>query len=204
MAGVHSSRYLTATGRDGNLYRPGIVSFLEAGCGFGGSCLPKDVSALSVHGARAGTPMPLLEAVLRVNKDRPAKLIDLLKKHFPSLKGLRVAILGLAFRPDTNDMRESPAIPVARGLVAEGASVRAYDPAAMEEARNALAGVPVDYADSLAAAITGVDAVVLVTRWDEFLGLPALLRGLPSQPLVVDGRRVLPKGEIARYEGIGL
>ncbi|QOJ32525.1 MAG: UDP-glucose/GDP-mannose dehydrogenase family protein [Gammaproteobacteria bacterium] len=204
MAGVHASRYLTAEGKDGGHYRPGIVSFLDAGCGFGGSCLPKDVSALAVHGSQAGTPMPLLEAVLRVNQGRPAQLIELLKKHHPQLEGLRVALLGLAFRPDTNDMRESPAIPVARGLVAEGARVKAYDPAAMDEARRILAGLPIEYAASLAAVVRDVDAIILVTRWDEFLGLPALLQKLPSQPVVVDGRRMLPKHAVARYEGIGL
>ena len=204
MRGVHSSRYLTITGPDGAVHRPGIVSFLEAGCGFGGSCLPKDVSALAAQGERAGSPMPLLGAVLAVNKQQPARMLDLLKKHFPALKGVRVAILGLAFRPDTNDMRESPAIPIVRALLAEGADLRAYDPVAMDEAHHVFKGEAIRYAPSLAAAVQDVDAVLLIPRWEEFRALPELLGANAHPPLVVDGRRLLEKQRFARYEGIGL
>lgn len=203
MSGVHSSRYLTVTLPAGERHRPGAVSFLAAGCGFGGSCLPKDVSALAVHGKQAGTPMPLLEAVLEVNKHQPEWIIKLLKKHFPSLSGVRVTVLGLAFRPDTNDMRESPAIPIVRGLLREGAVIRAYDPAAMEEAAKVFKGQPISLCHGLEEVVKGADVIVLVTRWKQFEMLPELLKRQEVQPLVVDGRRFFDKREILRYEGIG-
>src|SRR5205823_1082531 len=115
---------------DGRRVVPPIVSFLMGGCGFGGSCLPKDVSALAAQGRAAGVPMNLLRAVLDINAHQHERIFDLLRKHFPSLAGKRVAVLGLAFRPDTNDMRESRAIPVVERLLAEKADVVAYDPAA--------------------------------------------------------------------------
>jgi UDPglucose 6-dehydrogenase/GDP-mannose 6-dehydrogenase len=204
MRGVHSSRYLTVSLPTGEHHRPSAVSFLAAGCGFGGSCLPKDVSALAAQGRHAGILMPMLEAVLQVNRRQPEQLIGLLTKHFPTLSGVRVAILGLAFRPDTNDMRESPAIPIVRRLLAEGAVVTAYDPAAMEEARRVFKGEPLVLCESMKQAIKGVEAVVVVTRWNEFEALPHLLREEKVQPLVVDGRRLLDKHQIARYEGIGM
>jgi UDPglucose 6-dehydrogenase/GDP-mannose 6-dehydrogenase len=203
MSGVHSSRYLTVTLPTGERHQPGVVSFLSAGCGFGGSCLPKDVSALAAHGKQAGIPMPLLEAVLQVNKHQPELIIKLLKKHFPSLSGVRVTVLGLAFRPDTNDMRESPAIPIVRGLLREGAVIRAYDPTAMEEAAKVFKGQPIVLCHELEDAIKDSDAIVLVTRWKQFEMLPELFKRQEVQPLVVDGRRFLDKREIARYEGIG-
>lgn len=204
MSGVHSSRYLTVSLPTGEHHRPSAVSFLAAGCGFGGSCLPKDVSALAAQGRHAGTLMPMLEAVLQVNRGQPERLIGLLTKHYPTLLGVRVAILGLAFRPDTNDMRESPAIPIVRRLLAEGAVVTAYDPAAMEEARRVFKGDALVLCESMKQAIKGVEAVVVVTRWNEFEALPHLLKEEKVQPLVVDGRRLLNKHQIARYEGIGM
>jgi len=101
MRGVHLSNYLTTVQPDGTRKGPGILSFLSAGCGFGGSCLPKDVKALVAHGRKAGVPMNLLDAVVQVNEQQPRKVLDLLKKHHPSLKGVRTAVLGLSFRPDT-------------------------------------------------------------------------------------------------------
>ncbi len=135
MRGVHTSRYLSVDLPEGKKVQPPIVSFLAAGCGFGGSCFPKDVKALAAHGERLHASMHLLDAVLKVNEQQPQKIIQLLKKHFASLKGVRVSILGLAFRPDTNDMRESPAIPIVRSLLREGAVVKGYDPVATDEAR---------------------------------------------------------------------
>jgi UDPglucose 6-dehydrogenase len=204
MRGVHLSNYLTVTLPDGSRKRPGIVSFLSAGCGFGGSCLPKDVKALVAHGRKADVPMSLLDAVVQVNDRQPQKVISLIKKHYPSLNGLRVAVLGLSFRPDTNDMRESPAIPILRALVSEGASVKAYDPAAREEARESFRGDSVQVSDDLVGAIDNAQAVVLVTRWDEFRAVPDMLRARNPQPLFIDGRRMLDKSSFARYEGIGL
>lgn len=203
MRGVHLSRYLSLPMPDGELLFPPINAFLLAGCGFGGSCLPKDVSALIAHGGSIGLPMDMLESVMRVNARQPDEIFRLLSKHFPSLKDRRVAVLGLSFRPDTNDMRESPAIPIVRRLQAEGASVVGYDPAATEEADRVFEG-KLELAESLEEALRDADAAVLVTRWKEFDRVPALLDGLPSQPVLVDGRRMLDKTSVERYEGIGL
>lgn len=204
MRGVHTSRYLSVDLPEGKRVQPPIVSFLAAGCGFGGSCFPKDVKALAAHGERLHAPMHVLDAVLKVNEQQPQKIIQLLKKHFASLKGVRVSILGLAFRPDTNDMRESPAIPIVRSLLREGAVVKGYDPVATDEARKIFSSQELELSGSLSDALTKADAVVLVTRWDEFRKVPDLLRSRTPQPLFVDGRRLLDKSTIARYEGIGL
>jgi UDPglucose 6-dehydrogenase/GDP-mannose 6-dehydrogenase len=204
MRGVHLSRYLTVAMPDGRRVQPQIVSFLAAGCGFGGSCFPKDVKALAAHGEKYHTPMHVLDAVLKVNEQQPAKVIQLLKKHFASLKGVRISVLGLAFRPDTSDMRESPAIPIVRSLLQEGALIKGYDPVAMTEARKLFSLQEMQLCESLAEAILETDAVVLVTRWDEFRKIPELLASQDPPPLFVDGRRLLDKAKIARYEGIGL
>lgn len=204
LKGVHLSRYLRVKLPEGQVYAPEIMSFLGAGCGFGGSCLPKDVKALVAHGVQAGVDMRLLDAVLGVNEQQPARVLQLIKKHFPDLHGVRVAILGLAFRPDTNDMRESPAIPIIRQLLQEGAAIQAYDPVATHEAAKIFCNGEVHFAASLAEVLTGVEVVVLVTRWDEFRQLPTFLQSMPSPPVVVDGRRMLDKQAFARYEGIGV
>jgi UDPglucose 6-dehydrogenase/GDP-mannose 6-dehydrogenase len=202
MAGVHESAYLN-TNANGRARAP-IASFLEAGCGFGGSCLPKDVSALVAHGATHGVDMRVLRSVLDVNRERPGRVLEAIKHHVPSLKGKAVAVLGLAFKPDTDDVRESPAFPIIERLLAEGATVTAYDPVATEPARRALGAKPVRYAESLASALTEADVVVLVTRWREFGAVPDTLRKLGRSPLVFDGRRMLDKNAIDRYDGIGL
>jgi UDPglucose 6-dehydrogenase len=203
MPGVHLAHYFSPPLPDGRRVTAPIVAFLEGGCGFGGSCLPKDVAALAAHGKAAGEPTPLLDAVLAVNRRQPERLVAILRRHFPSLRGVRVALLGLAFKPDTDDVRESPAIPIARDLVREGASVRAYDPAAMRAARSVLPP-EVACAESLEAALEDADAVLLVTRWEEFRAVPALLARRRPPPLLVDGRRMLPKDSAARYFGIGM
>ncbi len=131
--------------------------------------------------------MQLLEAVMGVNERQPFQLTALLRRHFSRLAGVRVAVLGLAFKPGTDDMRESPAVPVIHQLVAEGARVRAYDPKVREEAERIFSGLPIEYADGLADAVRGVEAILVVTRWPEFERLPEVLNGLPSQPVVIDG-----------------
>lgn len=203
MNGLHLSRYLSTVLENGRRVDADINSFLMAGCGFGGSCLPKDVSALIAAGRNAGTSMQLLEAVIDVNKNQRGRIFELLGKHFDSLDGKRVSVLGLAFRPDTNDMRESPAIPIVRRLLDEGAVVSAYDPVAADEARKSLSD-EVRLCESLDQALDGADAVVLVTRWKEFERVPSILAETGEKPVVVDGRRMLNKDEIDRYEGIGL
>jgi UDPglucose 6-dehydrogenase len=203
MRGLHASSYLTVTAGDGTRLEAPITSFLLPGCGFGGSCLPKDLSALAAHGEGVGAPMRLMRAVMAVNQDQPRQLLAQLEKHVPTLEGLRVAVLGLAFKPDTDDVRESPAFPVIRLLLERRALVKAFDPVAMPAAREVL-GDTVAYADSLESCLSEADAVLLVTRWKEFEAVPGLLEAMQSPPLLVDGRRQLDKREVSRYAAIGL
>ncbi len=200
--GLRTSRYLASQHPDGTTHVAPIASFLLAGCGFGGSCLPKDVAALHAEGRRRGLPMALLDAVLRVNAAQPHEVIRRLEKHFPDLAGVRVSVLGLAFRPDTDDVRESPALPILRELAARGARLKAYDPAASANARR-IFGDALELCESLEKALIECDAAVLVTRWREFEAIPELIARLNPGLLLVDGRRMLPKDRIARYEGIG-
>ena len=204
MKGVHLARYFTTPQKDGTRVAAPITSFLDAGCGFGGSCLPKDVKALVAHGEAAGQPMPLLDTVIQINLKQPQRIIEILERSFPTLRGLKVSLLGLAFKPDTDDMRESPAIPIAAELLARGAIVSAYDPVAREAAKRVMPADRIRFVDTLEQALGGADAAVLVTRWDEFNRIPDLLARMPGAPLIVDGRRMLDKRRIARYAGIGL
>jgi len=201
MNGVHAATYFNVKDADGHPQRAGITSFLQAGCGYGGSCLPKDVTALVGQAASLGLEMPLLSSVLQINKTQPEQLLALIRTHYPSLKNLPVAILGLAFKPDTDDVRESPAFPIIRALRAEGAEVAAYDPVAKPDTHPDMAGVRI--AQSLADVVKDAEVVVHVTRWDEFRTLPEILRRLGRRPLVVDGRRNLPPNDYERYEGVG-
>ena len=204
MKGVHLSYYLRPTAGDGSRIQAPLSSFLEAGCGFGGSCLPKDVNALIAHGEKAGSAMPLLSAVIETNRHQPGEVIRRLKKHFPSLKGVRVSILGLSFKPDTDDMRESPAIPIVKELLAQNALLKGYDPAAHHEARKLFPSNQLILCETLEEALGGVDAVVLITRWGQFHDVPERIARLNPDVVFVDGRRMLDKHRFTHYEGIGL
>ena len=204
MKGVHLSNYLSPKTGDGKRIQAPISSFLEAGCGFGGSCLPKDVKALIAHGKKLGARMPLLKAVIKTNENQPDQVIRMLKKHFTHLEKVRIAILGLSFKPDTDDMRESPAIPIIRKLLLQGALLKAYDPVANQEARKLFPDHQLTLCESLEEALVDVDAAVLVTRWEQFKAVPELLVKVNPGAIFVDGRRMLSKSDIKRYEGIGL
>ncbi len=202
--GVHADKRISPRLPDGEVITPDIATYIEAGCGFGGSCFPKDVKALIAHGTSLGEPMNLLSSVIEINERQPLQIIDMLDRNLPSLDQAAVAVLGLAFKPDTDDMRESPAIPVVKHLQRSGARVRAYDPIAMVEAQKLFGDENIEYCDSLVSAIDQAEAIVLMTRWNEFSDLPSLVRDQSPQPLVVDGRRMLPKDSVERYLGIGL
>jgi UDPglucose 6-dehydrogenase len=203
MHGVHLDRRFSPLLADGTRVVPGFTSYLAAGCGFGGSCFPKDVRALIAHGCKVGVPMRVLDAVIAVNEQQPQQVLQLLEKRFSTLADLRIAVLGLAFKPDTADMRESPAIPVIRALQSQGAAVSAYDPVA-QEAASILGNDNTRYCANLEDAVREADAIVVMTAWDEFRALPQLLEHRDPQPVVVDGRRMLDKQLFTRYEGIGL
>ena len=203
MEGVYLDRRWSPILEDGRRVRPGVLSYLAAGCGFGGSCFPKDVQALRAFSQARGMPAPLLDAVLAVNADQPSQVIGLLQEGLGDLRGRRVALLGIAFKPDTDDVRESPALRVAAGLVAAGAIVRGYDPVARATAREALPA-EVELVESLADALDSVDGVAIMTSWREFASVPGLLAARGAAPLVVDGRRMLEATSVPRYAGIGL
>jgi UDPglucose 6-dehydrogenase len=181
-------------------------SFLHAGIGYGGSCFPKDVSALKQLAGNSGYHFQLLSAVIEVNSLQKRRVVAKLRKHLGSLVGRRITLLGLAFKPNTDDMRDASALVLASRLHAEGASVRAFDPIAHEQARSLLGNV--ELLGSALEAVAGADAVVLVTEWPEFSELDwsdvaRLMRGRT----VIDGRNALDPQSIAAagltYEGIG-
>jgi UDPglucose 6-dehydrogenase/GDP-mannose 6-dehydrogenase len=204
MRANHINYYLSKRLPDGTIFKAPLASFFEAGCGFGGSCLPKDVKALIAHGEHLDQPMPVLQAVIDTNRKQPGRVLDLLRKELPDLKDKTVAVLGLAFKPETDDLRESPAFPIIELLLREGANVKAYDPQGNAGARKQLAEKPVAIVDSMKECVAGAAAVVIVTRWAEFKELPALLKKTNSSALIVDGRRMLDKDVYPHYTGIGL
>lgn len=203
MRGVRLDKRFTPIQESGERIVPTIMSYLAAGCGFGGSCFPKDVKALITYGRQKGNPMTLLESVISVNLQQPQQMLDKLQPYFPELKGLKVCVLGMAFKPGTDDIRESPSLPVTEALLREHAVVTSYDPIARHEAE-AVFGSKVRFYDDLSEAINGAQAILIMTRWPQFMELPELLAGRQHQPLVIDGRRMLDKDSIVRYEGIGL
>jgi len=178
--------------------------FLRAGIGWGGSCFPKDGVALKQLASNSGYHFQLLNAVIEVNELQKRRVIGKLEKHLGKLRGKTVALLGLAFKPNTDDLREAPSLVLASRLLAEGAEVRAWDPVA--DARHLLQGVA--FCDSALEAVTGADAAVIVTEWDELRSLGSEeVREAMRQPVIIDGRNLLDP-EAARaagftYEGIG-
>jgi UDPglucose 6-dehydrogenase len=180
--------------------------FLTAGVGYGGSCFPKDVSALKQLAGNTGYHFQLLSAVIEVNELQKRRVIGKLEKHLGSLVGKRVALLGLAFKPDTDDMREASSLVLAARLEGEGATVSAYDPVAQERARTLLPNV--QFASTTLDALDGADAAVLVTEWPEFAELDwTEATGRMANPLLIDGRNFLPADQLRAagftYEGVG-
>ena len=181
--------------------------FLKAGLGFGGSCFPKDVSALKQLAGNSGYAFQLLTSVIEVNDLQKRRAVGKLQKHLGSLVGKEIALLGLAFKPDTDDVREATSLVLAARLQGEGASVRVYDPVAAESAADMLGGSKI--CGSALEALDGADAAVLVTEWPEFSGLDwaGEVKQRMANPLVVDGRNFLDREGLREagftYEGIG-
>ncbi len=181
-------------------------AFLRPGIGYGGSCFPKDVSALKMLAGNSGYHFQLLNAVIEVNELQKRRVVGKLQKHLGSLIGKRVALLGLTFKPHTDDMREASSLVLAARLQGEGAEVAAYDPVAGEAARDLFDAV--EFRDSALAALEGADAAILVTEWPEFAELDwADAAARMARPLLVDGRNFLDPSLLRRsgfdYEGIG-
>ncbi|HXW06295.1 MAG TPA: UDP-glucose/GDP-mannose dehydrogenase family protein [Vicinamibacterales bacterium] len=165
-------------------------SFLFPGVGYGGSCFPKDVKAMLRFAADQRYDFQILRAVEAVNELQKRRLLGRLEAHFGALKGKRIAVWGLAFKPKTDDMREAPAVPMIQGLLAAGAAVHAYDPEAMKVARG-IFGSKIAYADHGYAALTGADALVIVTEWNEFREPDyGRMRKLMRTPVIFDGRNI--------------
>jgi UDPglucose 6-dehydrogenase len=202
-------------GADVNQVRKGIGSdarigprFIYAGIGYGGSCFPKDVKALVRTGRENGYQLRILQAVEDVNEDQKHVLFEKVKAHFGDLKGRHFAMWGLSFKPETNDMREAPALVICEQLLAAGATVTAYDPVATEEAKHMI-GDKIGYAKDAYAALTGADALLLVTEWREFR-VPewSRVKAALKQPVVFDGRNIYSGPELRgmgfTYSGIGV
>jgi len=173
--------------------------FFRSGLGFGGSCFPKDVKAIVRKAEDIGEDPVILKAVLEVNEKQPLKLIDLLKRHVPELHGRTIGVLGLAFKPNTDDVRETRAYPVIKKLIENGADVIAYDPKAMETFRRAYpdVGEKITYVKSPEEVLNRTDVVLILTEWPEFEELDY------SGKTVIDGRRIRKAEETAEvYEGL--
>ena len=201
-------------GADANMVRKGIgtdarigTKFLYPGCGYGGSCFPKDVKALAKTGRDAGYSMSIIEAVERVNDRQKHVVFDKLKKELGSLEGKRIALWGLAFKPETDDMREAPSLVVIDRLLKEGAAVTVYDPVAMDECRRRI-GDTVSYARDMYDATMDADALALLTEWKQFR-LPSwrVVHKAMRGNIVVDGRNIYDAAELAEegfiYKCIG-
>ena len=182
--------------------------FLRAGLGWGGSCYPKDTAALLGVAAQAGYEMPITEAARTVNFEQRKRIVDKLRNVLKILNGKTIGILGLAFKPNTDDIREAPALDIIRQLVAEGANVRAHDPIAIPNAQQSLSDIAVDFIEDVSLLSHNADALVLVTEWELYHRLD--LRKLAKQmqtPILIDGRNVYSPQEAMNagfhYIGVG-
>jgi UDPglucose 6-dehydrogenase len=182
------------------------AKFLHAGPGFGGSCFPKDLAALIRTGQEAGYDMRIAQAAAEVNERQRARMVDKVRDTLGGLKGKTIALLGLSFKPNTNDLREAPSLAIAQALLAEGAVVRVYDPEAMEEGTKVLPQAN-PAADAYAAA-EGADALILVTEWNQFRNLDmARVKSALRQPVFIDLRNVYEPDRMGlfgfRYVSVG-
>lgn len=204
-----------AIGADISLVREGMGSdkrigkaFLYPGCGYGGSCFPKDVQALASTGREHGRPLTIIEQVHKVNEWQKLRPYEKVVEHLGDLKGKKVAVWGLAFKPETDDMRQAPSIVVINELIKAGAEVSAFDPIAIENARNILPA-QVAYGQDIYDVVEGADALILLTEWKQFR-LPnwKRVKELMRGNLVVDGRNIYPAEELEalglEYKGIGI
>ncbi|MCL4365776.1 UDP-glucose/GDP-mannose dehydrogenase family protein [Patescibacteria group bacterium] len=208
--GVHLDRRLSPYNGKKRI-KPGILNYIFSGCGYGGSCFPKDTQALATFAKKLGNPAFLLNSVININKTQPQRLVLLLKKAMgENLKKKRIAVLGLAFKPNTDDIRQSPSFAVIDLLLSEGAKIIVHDPMAYQKTVLEQINNPsVVIAKSVGEAVKNSDAVILVTAWEEYLKLsPKFFKKSMKFPIVIDGRRVYDKASFLQagivYKGIGL
>ena len=204
MQAVHLDGRLNPV-RNEKRINPAILDYLKAGCGFGGSCFPKDMTALTAFSRSLDYRPNLLESVIRVNLGQPLKVISILKSVYPSLEGLKIALLGLAFKPETDDVRESPALVIASELIKLGALVSSYDPIVKSSSLRDINKEMV-FCASWEKALKGADAVIITTKWDEFHQISQdKLKKLMKKPVLIDTRRMFDKKAFSGicYYGIG-
>ena len=200
MNGIHLDRRLSPLLPTGRVV-PGLMSFLFPGTGFGGSCFPKDLKALYAFAKSNNKSAELLQSVINVNLNQPKETIQLLKQKVGNIKGKRITVLGLAFKPGTDDIRESPSIRIIEELISLEANVMCHDPIAIENMKLIFSDNIVSYFYDLKDALQKTEAVILVTSWPEYNQLKDLInRSIP----VIDGRRFLNKNDFKNYVGIGL
>jgi len=182
------------------------AKFLHPGPGFGGSCFPKDTRALAAIGRQYSSPMRIIDAVIQVNEQQRLAMIPKIAKLVGGLSGKRIAVLGLSFKPETDDMRDAPSIDIIRGLTKGGAAVVAYDPVATEQARKILPDI--EYATDEYAAASGADALVFLTEWNQFRALDmSRIRALMNIPRIADLRNIYEPADMREigfdYVGVG-
>lgn len=182
--------------------QPGFVQYLKPGCGFGGSCFPKDVNALVAYAKERNISTLLLDAVLKVNSYQPLQMLRYLKKYYPVVMGVHVGVLGLSFKPDTDDIRCSPALIAIQALKSEGAVLYAYDPIVKRLDNEIFQGVY--WLENIEDMVNKVEAILIFTAWEEFKQLPTIVEQKKKQLIIIDGRRIINKQEIVNYDGIGI
>lgn len=210
------ANYSDRVGANVDMIRQGVgldprigPAFLRAGIGYGGACLPKDLSALMSSGERHGYAFRMLSSVRDVNDHQRQAVIRKLKQFLPQLRGRRVAVWGLSFKPKTDDVRDAPSLTLVKGLLRLGAQVRAYDPIAANEAKRVLGQRPgLEFVSSATAAVRAADALIVVTEWEEFKKFaPRSLKRLLRRPIVIDGRNIFDPATMRKlgfkYSSIG-
>lgn len=192
------------------LINPGMVSYLRAGCGFGGSCFPKDVQALSAFSKEMGYSSPMIQATLEINYAQPRRLIERLEGILGKLENRKIAVLGLSFKPDTDDIRESPSLVIIKELLAKKAKIIGVDPIAIENMKKKFPQNDfLHYTTDYKSALQEAEAAILVTPWSDFTKIsPQEVKELMKLPILMDGRRVFDKSSFEaagiQYIGVGL
>ena len=192
--GIDTYAVAEAIGYDTRIGR----QFLNSGIGFGGSCLPKDTSAL-MKASKASHKPHILEAILKLNETQPLRIVDLLEKRI-KIKGRRISILGLSFKPGTDDIRDAPSIKIINSLLKKGATIVAYDPKAMDNMKKLFKDI--HYTNNAITAIKNADACLLLTEWPEFKKLTDKDFAKMKEKIIIEGRKILDKKKVSRFEGV--
>lgn len=201
--GLHKDRRLSPI-IDGDRINPDINTYLKPGCGFGGSCFPKDVKSLISEAKNKNINLHLLNSVIEINKQQPSKMVELLVDKIPYVKDKKIGVLGLAFKPGTDDLRESPSLRVIDILIKQNAQILTHDPVAMEAAERQINNDNVHFFDDIEKVVKDSDALLIMTAWDDYKNIHQIVDRLNKDVIVIDGRRILDKKNFKNYSGIGL